>query len=234
MSNFHRHSAWGRVRRPKNILGVDRTLIAGNVSSDVVDNTDPVDDLVETISNVSLNTTTRIITFTTADSIGTNVFDGATGFVITAGFHPLFDNRPMAITSTNDGSNQTSARVPSDITSGQLLSLSVNPQGTLVQQTTHGVRTENARFLHLFFNDTGDNSETISLFGYNYAFGQWAPLTIASKLDGSVADAYKAVSFTITDASQMHVIPINGIDKVYFKIGTDRSTVRISAAISTF
>ena len=229
-----RHQGFGRVRRPKNILGTDRTTVAGNAGSDVIDDTDPVDDLQETISAVSLNKTTRVLTITTADALGTNVFDGATGRVLTDGLHPLFDHKFLPILSTVDGSNQTLVRIPDDINANQLASLSLSAKGTLVQQTTHGVRTENARFLHLFMDDTGDNSETLAVFGYNYAFGRWAPLTMPTDLDGTVAAAFKAAEFTITSAAQMHVIPINGIDRVYFKIGSDRSTVTVSAAISTF
>ena len=40
MSQVHRHQGYGRLRRPKNILGDDYTTVAGNASSDIIDNTD--------------------------------------------------------------------------------------------------------------------------------------------------------------------------------------------------
>ena len=86
----------------------------------------------------------------------------------------------------------------------------------------------------MYVDDTGSNSETVQVWGYNYAFGRWAPLTFPSDLDGTVNDAFKSVTITVTSDPKMTVVPINGIDKVYFKIGSDRGTVVISAAISTF
>ena len=116
----------------------------------------------------------------------------------------------------------------------QLANMSLSAAGTLVQQTKHGVKTENARFLHLYVDDTADDSETVEVWGYNYAFGRWAPLSVATDLDGTVTDAYKSATITVTSAPRMLVLPINGIDKVYFKTGSDNASVVISAAVSTF
>ena len=229
-----RHQGFGRVRRPKNILGTDRTTVAGNASSDVIDNTDPVDDLQETISAVALNKTTRVLTITTADALGTNVFDGATGRVLTDGLHPLFDHKFLPILSTVDGSNQTLVRIPDDINANQLASLSLSAKGTLVQQTTHGVRTENARFLHLYLKNGAGNARTVEVFGYNYAFGRWAPLHIPMGEGATATALYAKSEFAINNNTRMVVIPIDGIDRVYFKLSHDDSNITVSAAISTF
>lgn len=238
MSDFHRHAAWGRVRRPKNILGPDYTTVAGNASSNVLDNIDPLSDLKETISAVTLNVANRTIQFTTADALGSDVFDGATGVVFTTGFHRLLDNKELKILSTTDGSNITLVRVPDEFNTNQLNQMTVGASGTLRQRTKHGAVTENARFLHLYLDDTGDNSETVQLWGYNYAFGLWSPIQLPLGGDRgepvTVSSVYVDATFTVTSAPKMLNLPINGIDRVYFKIGADRSTVTVGAAISTF
>ncbi len=84
MTSIHNHQVWGRTRRPKNILGSDLTEVAGNAGSDVLDDTDPADDLKETISAVSLDKGTRQLSITTVDALGTDVFDSVTGEVFCA------------------------------------------------------------------------------------------------------------------------------------------------------
>ena len=257
MSQVHRHQGYGRVRRPKNILGDDYTTVAGNASSDIIDNTDPVADLREDISAVAVSVSAKTIQFTTADSRGTDVFDGVTGTVFTKGLSPLLDNIPLRVLSTTDGSNITVAELPVNLNNNQISSLSLSAAGTLNQRTKHGAPTENARFLHLYLDDTGDNSETVQLWGYNYAFGLWSPIQLPLSLDkgdaaitdapggdvvaeaaavaaGTVNNAFADATFTVTSAPRMFTVPINGIDRVYFKIGSDRATVTVGAAISTF
>lgn len=256
MSSFHRHQGFGRVRRPKNILGDDYATAAGDASSDIIDNTDPVGDLRENISAAAVSG--RTIQITTADSRGTNVFDSATGVVFTKGFNSLIDNIPLRVLSTTNGSNITVLELPINLNDNQLSSLSLIAQGTLNQRTKHGASTENARFLHLYLDDTGDNSETVQLWGYNYAFGLWSPIQLPLSLDkgdaaivdpddatghgaeasavaaGTVNNAFADATFTVTSAPRMFTVPINGIDRIYFKIGSDRDTVTVGAAISTF
>ena len=258
MSQVHRHQGYGRVRRPKNILGDDYTTVAGNASSDIIDNTDPVADLREDISAVAVSVSAKTIQFTTADSRGTDVFDGVTGTVFTKGLSPLLDNIPLRVLSTTDGSNITVAELPVNLNNNQISSLSLSAAGTLNQRTKHGAPTENARFLHLYLDDTGNNNETVQLWGYNYAFGLWSPIQLPLSLDkgdaaitdpdddgghgaeaaavaaGTVNNAFADATFTVTSAPRMFTVPINGIDRVYFKIGTDRGTVTVGAAISTF
>ena len=260
MSQVHRHQGYGRVRRPKNILGDDYTTVAGNASSDIIDNTDPVADLREDISAVAVSVSAKTIQFTTADSRGTDVFDGVTGTVFTKGLSPLLDNIPLRVLSTTDASNITVAELPVNLNNNQISSLSLSAGGTLNQRTKHGAPTENARFLHLYLDDTGDNSETVQLWGYNYAFGLWSPIQLPLSLDkgdaaavgedadadnsgdtlqqavaaGTVNNAFADATFTVTSAPRMFTVPINGIDRVYFKIGSDRATVTVGAAISTF
>jgi len=241
MSQFHRHQAWGRVRRPKNILGEDGTRITSANTSDttIIDNAAPDGDKRETISGVSLNAGSRQITFTTADSLGSNVFDSATGVVITRGFHKDFDGIPLNIISTNNGSNETTVGVPSSIRDHVLASLTVSARGTLVQQTVDGVRTENARYLHLWLTDSTNGSVTITVYGYNYAFGEWGviqlPVGVQNAAHTTAELAYVDAIFTATSTARTHILPIAGIDKVYFvSSAANDADVKLSAAISTF
>jgi len=241
MSQFHRHSAWGRVRRPKNILGEDGTRVTSAATSDttIIDSAAPDNDKRETISGVALNAATRRITLTTADSLGTNVFDGASGVVITRGFHQLVDGKPLNIISTNDAANETVVTVPGDISQHVLNSLTLSARGTLVQQTVDGVRTENARYLHLWLYDSTGGGVTITVYGYNYAFGEWGviqlPVGVQNGAHTTAELAYVDAIFTAANTARTHILPIAGIDKVYFVSSeANDADVKLSAAISTF
>ncbi len=232
-------TAWGRVRRPKNILGREWTTVKGNHNDAVygeiyVADSAPSDDLAETISGVSVDNAARTITFTTANSLGTDVFDDATGEVITDGTHRLLDGKLLPIISTTNGANQTVVGFPRDITPAQADSLTVAAVGTLRQRSKQGARTENARFLHLYLANSQGENDDITVYGYNYTFGKWAPLQIPMG-EGSTATAvYADAKFRVNQNSRMVVIPINGVDKVFFVVTNDDSDVTIGAAISTF
>ena len=50
---------------------------------------------------------------------------------------------------------------------------------------TDGYATENQRFLHVLLVDKNASTNlTVTLYGYNHAFGKWAPL---NQLNGSTA-----------------------------------------------
>ena len=241
MSDFHKHTAWGRVRRPKNILGVDGTIVTSAAASDetIIDSSNPTNDLSGNITATSINTTTATITLT----IGGGELDAtAVGeSVITRGFHPSVDGRLLPITAADDGANTISFKVPTDAVLSQnaINALSFNPQGTCTRQTLDGRKTENARFLHLYLEDSTNGGVTITVFGYNYAFGKWAVVQIPV---GSVHDAattaeiaYTDAVFTAASTARTHIIPIAGIDKVYFKSSAaNDADVLVGAAISTF
>ena len=116
---------------------------------------------------------------------------------------------------------------------------------------TDGYSTENQRYLHVLVidkNATSGTSLTVSLFGYNHAFGKWFPLrTIASAdmtpSDNSVAKISAAAQVTVGDSGtaegsqvasdrQMETFEVVGVDRVAF-VGTT-AHVRVFAACSTF
>lgn len=107
--------------------------------------------------------------------------------------------------------------------------------GTL-DAATDGYATENQRFLHVLLVDknVGD-SLTVTLYGYNHAFGKWAPL---NQLNGStaatitVADSGAAEDGQTAANREMVTFEIAGVDRVAF-VGT-AADVRCFAACSTF
>jgi hypothetical protein len=241
MSNFHQHAAWGRVRRPKNILGADGTVLTSAAATDntIIDSLIPTDDLTGDITAASVNTTTATITLTFGNSsVPDTALVGES--IITRGFHPSIDGRLLPLTAVSSGDNTLSFKVPRDNFSQNLVnSLNLQVRGTCTRQTLDGVLTENARFLHLYLHDSNDAAGgTITVYGYNYAFGRWAILQVPANVDGATQDAATVdAAFAIDDhgRAEMYVIPIYGIDKVYFfSSAADDNTLEFSAAISTF
>ena len=114
---------------------------------------------------------------------------------------------------------------------------------------TDGYSTENQRYLHVLVIDKHNSTGlTVSIFGYNHAFGKWFPLqTIASAdmkpSDNSVNKITAAAQVTVGDSGtaegsqvasdrQMETFEIVGVDRVAF-VGTT-ADVRVFAACSTF
>ena len=268
MSDFHRHAAWGRVRRPKNILGPDGFVatgasgVAGISSIKIGVNGDaPLNDLTGAITGAALNTSTGVVTLT----VGGGELDATVvgESVITRNFHPAIDGRLLPITAANDVANTISFKLPPDGLSQNVInSLTLFPRGTVTRQTVQGSKTENARYLHLFLQDTTAGGVTVTVYGYNYAFGRWAVLQLPAGFDTGDAQAindptavagenndvtqaavaastaessYVDAQFTAVAAAKTHIIPIAGIDKVYFvSSAANDADVDIGAAISTF
>jgi hypothetical protein len=90
----------------------------------------------------------------------------------------------------------------------------------------NGYVTENQRYLHVLVS--GGSSRTVDIWGFNYAFGEWAPLYITL---GNGANAIAKA--TVPSGGEAHYIfEIAGVDRVGFVSGTSPTTVR--AACSTF
>ena len=243
MSKVHRHTAWGRVRRPKNILGDDGTVLtcASTTDATIVDSLVPTDDLTGTITAAAINTSTATITLTFGGgSVPDTALVGES--VITRGFHPAIDGRLLVLTAVSAGDNTLSFKVPTDHPGQNFInSLSFQAKGTCTRQTLDGVKTENARFLHLYLHDaTHNNGDTITVYGYNYAFGRWSILQVEANADEDVDDANASgrrvnATYVLTQDAKIHILPINGIDKVYFVSSQlNDSGMEFSAAISTF
>ena len=96
---------------------------------------------------------------------------------------------------------------------------------------TDGYRTENQRYLHLYFENSQSNNKTIEVYGYIHAFGEWFILKDT---------AGTQVKFTtINNTSSYIVHEIAGVDRVFFKHTTHGSNAivagdKLFAAGSTF
>jgi hypothetical protein len=98
----------------------------------------------------------------------------------------------------------------------------------------NGYATENQRFLHLFVKHSAGVNKTIKVYGYNYAFGEWAPLFVS--LGNATMTQVICGSGTIGGQGQLHIIDISGVDRVGFcqEIGSDAPDRAIRAAMTTF
>jgi hypothetical protein len=91
----------------------------------------------------------------------------------------------------------------------------------------NGYSTENQRFLHVLVKT--NNSKSVAIYAYNYAFGEWAQLFLP--LGNATHTA--AVATTGSGGEAIHYIfDIAGVDRVAFVSGDAPGTVR--AACSTF
>jgi len=91
----------------------------------------------------------------------------------------------------------------------------------------NGYSTENQRFLHVLVKT--NNSKSVAIYGYNYAFGEWAPLYLS--LGNATMTAATATTGGGGEA-QMYIFDIAGVDRVAFVSSDAPGTVR--AACSTF
>ena len=97
----------------------------------------------------------------------------------------------------------------------------------ITQLHRNGLVTENQRYLHVYVEGAG--TRTVQIYGYNYAFGKWAPIM---EHDGDGTRSIMAAS-TDSGAARHYIFEIAGIDRVAFvKSTTDPATVY--AACSTF
>ena len=91
----------------------------------------------------------------------------------------------------------------------------------------NGYSTENQRFLHVLVKT--NSSKSVAIYGYNYAFGEWAPLYLS--LGNATMTAATATTGGGGEA-QMYIFDIAGVDRVAFVSADAPGTVR--AACSTF
>jgi hypothetical protein len=97
----------------------------------------------------------------------------------------------------------------------------------------NGYSTENQRYLHLFIKHNTDdgNPRSVTVYGFNYAFGEWAPLYLPLG-DGDEATA--VVETFSTGASRLYIFDVSGIDRVGFYAAPSDAPDRIRVAMSSF
>jgi hypothetical protein len=107
--------------------------------------------------------------------------------------------------------------------------------GTL-DAVTDGYSTENQRYLHIMLVDKNVSTGlTVTVYGYNHAFGKWAPLNAigtSTLMQVTVADSGTAEGSQDASDRELVTFEIAGVDRVAF-VGTT-ADVRCYAACSTF
>jgi hypothetical protein len=101
----------------------------------------------------------------------------------------------------------------------------------------NGYITENQRFLHLQIENDGTD-DTVTVYGYNYAFASWAvlyiPVGVKSGSDTTAELAYVEAKFTTIIGKKMLTIPLRGVDRVAFVHDGALNDMVLRAAMSTF
>jgi len=128
-------------------------------------------------------------------------------------------------------------RGPKNLAGAHGSEVSVVLVGTL-DAATDGYSTENQRYLHLLLVDKnqGDGAGlTVTVYGYNHAFGVWAPLNqigTSTPVTATVANSGQAEGDQDAEDREMVTFEIAGLDRVAF-VGVT-ADVRAYAAGSTF
>lgn len=91
----------------------------------------------------------------------------------------------------------------------------------------NGYSTENQRYLHVLVKT--NNSKSVTIYGFNYAFGEWAPLNISL---GSEAMTTATATTGGSGGAQQYIFEIAGVDRIAF-VSSDAPGV-CRAACSTF
>ena len=213
MSDFHKHSSWGRTRRLKNLTGSDGTAVADLAAHP----TDPAsgNDVVLTIANASKSG--GVLTLTTAADANIVVGD-----IIHVSGNKSLKNRTFSVISKPAN---TTIVVALD---HEMKSITPQPGGTIRRRTKIGYSTENQRFLHLI---TAAASTVVNVWAYTYATGIWSELKLSERdIKGATdADDVRIESPIALTAATHRVVEIAGIDRLAFNI-----TGTVYAAASTF
>ena len=219
MSSFHRHSSWGRTRRPKNLAGADGTYATPGVGDAALVSATAVTgaDLRTTITGVATLSDRNLLNLTVAESanyvVGDMIQLSRTG-------QDWLDGTYKIETLDTGGADRIAIRVRVD--GPRITSTSqIKGTGTITRRTTSGYSTENQRFLHV----TTEAAVT-AIYVYNYAAGRWRKLQRAITDDiGTAANDAVAIYKDVALAADTHVIiDIAGADRIAF-LGTADKTV---------
>ena len=227
MSSFHRHSSWGRTRRPKNIAGPDGTYASPAANDGALTSTTAATgaDLRTTISSI-VSLSSNVLNLGVASSANYSAGDV---IQITRTGQDWLDGTYKIVATDTGGANRISITLRNN--TGHVVSTTsqIIATGTITRRTTSGYLTENQTFLHV----TTEAAVT-DIYGYNFAAGRWRLLRRIITDDkgntGAVDDAVVVFKKITVPADTHMVLDIAGIDKIAF-LGTADKTV---LACSTF
>ena len=219
MSSFHRHSSWGRTRRPKNLAGADGTYAAPAANDGALTSATLATgaDLRTTITGVAALTDRNLLNLTVDASAN---YSAGEMIQLSRTGQDWLDGTYKIESVNSGGANRIAIRVRVD--GPRITSTSqINGTGTIVRRTTSGYSTENQRFLHVT-----TEAAVSAIYVYNYAAGRWRKLqrAITDDDDTGVSDAV-AIYKDVALAADTHVIiDIAGADRIAF-LGTASKTV---------
>lgn len=95
----------------------------------------------------------------------------------------------------------------------------------------NGYSTENQKFLHVFVKHSSAAQKTVAIYGFNYAFGEWAPLLISL---GNATNTAATASTGGSGENRMYIFDVSGVDRVAFVASGTDAPSRVRAACSTF
>tara|TARA_Y100000004_G_scaffold197185_1_gene270270 strand:- start:1004 stop:1423 length:420 start_codon:yes stop_codon:yes gene_type:complete len=127
-------------------------------------------------------------------------------------------------------------RQPKNLAGAHGTEITLAANAAALTAATHGYSTENQRYLHILLIDTNTGANrTVTVYGYNHAFGVWAPL---NQIGTSTAITATALTTSEDEGDQnashreMVTFEVAGVDRVAF-VGT-AAHVKVFAAGSTF
>jgi len=95
----------------------------------------------------------------------------------------------------------------------------------------NGYSTENQKFLQVFVKHNSSAAKSVIIYGYNYAFGEWAPLYLPL---GNATHTVATASCNSDGTSRLNIFDVSGVDRVAFTAtGTD-APYTVRAACTTF
>ena len=130
-------------------------------------------------------------------------------------------NRGSAITTTKETPVEVVA-----VTTGSGL---VDALNAVAKPECNGYPTENQRYLHVYVKDASA-TDAVQVYGYNYAFGKWAPIL---ESDGDGTRSVMTATAGTSGAAQHYIFEIAGVDRVGF-VAASTAPDDIFAACSTF
>ena len=97
----------------------------------------------------------------------------------------------------------------------------------------NGYITENQRYLHVYVDDlTGTDVDlSVYLYGYNYAFGKWAPIL---EQDGDGTRSILTAACGTGGVAQHYIFNIAGVDRIAFVKTATAIPDNVYAACATF
>jgi len=147
--------------------------------------------------------------------------------------------------ATSWGRTRRPKQMVEDVPASRQAATSVTPVAAAALSATlagtnageNGYITENQRFLHLQIENDGTD-DTVTVYGYNYAFGSWAvlyiPVGVKDSSDTTAELAYVEAKFTTISGKKMLTIPLRGVDRVAFVHDGTLNDMVLRAAMSTF